>query len=515
MTIEQLRNIISRGEGDTVEFKKSGEKLNRSIYDSICAFLNRRGGHVILGVEDDGTILGINPSFLKEQMDTLTNDVNNPQILNPTVSLLFQKFEIDGKWVIYCYVPESDEAHTHRGIYFDRRGDGDYELRTFRQKAQLYHRKSKVKSEDWVYPQFSMADLMPEAFDKLRSWIRIDNPNHSWLDETNEGIIHSAELIMDDPETGKDGLTLAAILLFGNEHAISKAVPHYRIDALYNVSGSDLYDDRDIIKCNLIFAYERLMAFIKKHLSEIPFIENNFRISLRDKILREVVLNILIHSEYSSLESTTFTIERDRITARNFNVPFIYGSIDMKNTKPHRKNPHIANVFSQTIMVEELGSGMKRIFKYTPIFAKGQMPEIFEDDYFTIVIPRPLLFSDTNNDTNNGSSDANNVTINDTNDTLNCTNDTLNVQNKEKNITKNYSDDTKNYSDDTIILSTAEIIIKLIKDKPTITAVEIAQKLGINRRNVITHLNKLQSAGRIKRVGAKKNGYWEVIDSKS
>ncbi len=326
-----------------------------------------------------------------------------------------------------------------------------------------------------------MADLLPEAFDKLRSWIRIDNPNHPWLDETNEGIIHSAELIMEDPETGKDGLTLAAILLFGNEHAISKAVPHYRIDALYNVSGSDLYDDRDIIKCNLIFAYERLMAFIKKHLSEIPFIEDNFRISLRDKILREVVLNILIHSEYSSLESTTFTIERDRITARNFNVPYIYGSIDMKNTKPHRKNPHIANVFSQTIMVEELGSGMKRIFKYTPLFAKGQMPEIFEDDYFTIIIPRPLLVSDTNN----GASDTNSDTNNGASDT----------------------------NSDTNKATPAEVIMNLIKENSTISAAQMAEHLGINRRNTLAHLKKLQESGRIKRVGKNKSGHWEVIDS--
>ncbi|MCC8112829.1 MAG: hypothetical protein LIP03_02310 [Bacteroidales bacterium] len=161
----------------------------------------------------------------------------------------------------------------------------------------------------------------------------------------------------------------------------------------------------------------------------MPFIEDNFRISLRDKILGEVALNILIHSEYSSLESTTFTIERDRITARNFNVPYIYGNIDLKNSKPHRKNPHIANVFSQTIMVEELGSGMKRIFKYTPLFAKGQMPEIFEDDYFTIVIPRPLWPSDTNsgaNDTINRPNDTINVTINGISDTINCSDDTIN-----------------------------------------------------------------------------------------
>jgi len=36
-----------------VEFKKSREKVTSDVYQSICAFLNRNGGQVILGVDDD------------------------------------------------------------------------------------------------------------------------------------------------------------------------------------------------------------------------------------------------------------------------------------------------------------------------------------------------------------------------------------------------------------------------------------------------------------------------------
>jgi ATP-dependent DNA helicase RecG len=56
---KQLLDIISSGEGLTIEFKECSTWVNRDVYESICAFLNRQGGHLFLGVKNDGTIAGI------------------------------------------------------------------------------------------------------------------------------------------------------------------------------------------------------------------------------------------------------------------------------------------------------------------------------------------------------------------------------------------------------------------------------------------------------------------------
>lgn len=61
--------------------------------------------------------------------------------------------------------------------------------------------------------------------------------------------------------------------------------------------------------------------------------------------------------------------------------------IDLQTLKPHRKNPIIANVFSQMGIVEELGSGTKKMFKYTPLFSDGKEPMIEEQDVYRITIP--------------------------------------------------------------------------------------------------------------------------------
>lgn len=49
MKIESLKKIISSGESITVEFKESKKKINKDVYDSVCAFLNRHGGIYFLG----------------------------------------------------------------------------------------------------------------------------------------------------------------------------------------------------------------------------------------------------------------------------------------------------------------------------------------------------------------------------------------------------------------------------------------------------------------------------------
>lgn len=64
-------------------------------------------------------------------------------------------------------------------------------------------------------------------------------------------------------------------------------------------------------------AYRQMMAFIQKHLPEKPYMEGMQRFSLRDKIMREVCLNMLIHREYSSAYPTTLTIWNDRIQNRD------------------------------------------------------------------------------------------------------------------------------------------------------------------------------------------------------
>jgi ATP-dependent DNA helicase RecG len=80
---------------------------------------------------------------------------------------------------------------------------------------------------------------------------------------------------------------------------------------LVRIVNTDRYDDRLEVRTNLFESYDLLMDFIRKHLPDPFFPENNQRISLRDKIFREVIANTLVHhSDSPELELLTgnFTI---------------------------------------------------------------------------------------------------------------------------------------------------------------------------------------------------------------
>ncbi len=59
-----------------------------------------------------------------------------------------------------------------------------------------------------------------------------------------------------------------------------------------------------------------------------------------------------------------------------------------------------------------------------------------------------------------------------------------------------------------------EIILKKIKENPSVTAEELAKILNINLRNTKKYLAKLKETEKIKRLGSRKNGIWQVVEGK-
>lgn len=75
---------------------------------------------------------------------------------------------------------------------------------------------------------------------------------------SDEEMLRSSNLFAKDFVTGKKGLTLAAILLFGKDETILSVLPHHKTDCIYRVKNLDRYDDRDDVRTNLIESFDRL-----------------------------------------------------------------------------------------------------------------------------------------------------------------------------------------------------------------------------------------------------------------
>ncbi|MDQ7060729.1 MAG: ATP-binding protein [Sulfurimonas sp.] len=263
------------------------------------------------------------------------NHINNVQKINPPLYLELQRKDIKDKTLLYVYVPQSSQVHRLNGKIFDRNGDSDLDItNNTNQVASMYIQKQNYFSESKVFHHISMDDLEPKLFDRARIMAKNNNHGmHTWETMSDMEILKSSGLYKKDVETSKEGITLAGILLFGKDLTIQNAIPFHKIDA----------------------------------------------------ILREAIVNLLMHREYSNLFVSKLIIQKDKVVFENANKATEFKEITLENFTPFPKNPSIAKVFREIGFAEELGSGVRNMFKYSKAYG-GSDPKILEEKVFTTTI---------------------------------------------------------------------------------------------------------------------------------
>lgn len=387
MKTKDLKNLIAAGEGVNIEFKECRNKLNKDLFETVCAFLNRIGGHIFLGVADDGKIIGVDEDSIEQIKKDLVTSMNNPMKMNPTFYLSVEEIDIEGVKVLYIYIPESSQVHRCNGKIYDRNEDGDFEITNNSDLvAGLYLRKQSSYTENRIFPFARLEDLESELLARVRIMAENQKRSHPWTTMDDLELLKSAGLYLRDVNKDVEGITLAGILIFGTEQLIRSALPHHKTDAILRKVNLDRYDDRDDIRVNLIHSYERLLDFIRKHLNDNFYLEGDQRVSVRDKIFREAIGNILIHREYANPFPAKMIIEQDRVYMENGNRARGMGMIDLDDFSPFPKNPNIARFFKEIGWADELGSGIRNMRKYNLIYS-GAEPELIEGDVFKTIIP--------------------------------------------------------------------------------------------------------------------------------
>ena len=392
MEAKELREVLKQREKRTLEYKRAWDNVPGNLFETICAFLNREGGLIVLGAEDNGEIKkGVSPDAAYQMCRDISNMSNNPQKLSPTFLLQPEEVEIDGKKVIVVYVPCSSQVHSTAGKVYDRSSDGDYVLKTDAEISAAYLRKSQAYSENKVYPYMRMEHLQEKTIRKAKKLIKEMYPKHPWLKLSTMEMLKQANLYREDLSGGEGGFSLAALMLFGKQEAIQSMLPYYRIDAVVRLNDVDRYDDRFTSFGNIIDGYDDLMEFMRKHLPDPFYMEDDQRKSLLTLIFREVIANMLVHREYLNPTFTTIEIGREGIVIKNANKPLHSGPVTLRNYVRHPKNPHISNFFVQMGRAEYLGTGIRNLYKYVPIYTGGE-PEIIEGDVFEVRMKLPKGF---------------------------------------------------------------------------------------------------------------------------
>ena len=207
-TPEQIRKLLAGGEGLTVEFKECVNELNNSVFETVCSFSNRYGGHLLLGVRDNAEIVGVNPAAVQSMKKNFINMLSNPQKISPTLLLELDEVNVDGKLVLYAYIPASSQVELCANKIYDRAGDADIDItKSTDLAADLYGRKSTAYTEREIFPYVTENEMHFDLVERAQKMALGENRDHPWKGMSAMEIMKSAGLYDEDWRTGKKGFT--------------------------------------------------------------------------------------------------------------------------------------------------------------------------------------------------------------------------------------------------------------------------------------------------------------------
>lgn len=292
MTEKELLELIRRGENQTVEFKRSLATEDK-IVEELVSFANTFGGTVIVGVRDNGEIIGVSIGA-----NTETNLVN--KITDNTDPTLYPKLSvhtISGKSVIVISVEESIlKPHLAFGRAFKRVGTvtkqmnrDEYE-RILKAKGKLQFEMQPVKNA--TLQDFSQEEV--GKYIKLRQ-TKLRTPIESYSD----ALLKKLRAVVD--VAGKQVPTVSGILLFGSQpnEFIETQLDYIRCARFKGKDTGIFIDQQDIVGA-LSRQIDEAMAFVRKNIRFGWTLEHMPRKKMFEyplEVVKEAITNAVAHRD--------------------------------------------------------------------------------------------------------------------------------------------------------------------------------------------------------------------------
>ena len=96
ITASRINTLLTIGENLNIEFKRAGDGPKADTFESVCAFLNKAGGDLLLGVDDDGTVVGLPPKSVDAMFryGRITPKNLEPEPKNPIIANFFHQIRL-------------------------------------------------------------------------------------------------------------------------------------------------------------------------------------------------------------------------------------------------------------------------------------------------------------------------------------------------------------------------------------------------------------------------------------
>ncbi len=367
MTPEELQEFIAQGETLHSEFK-SARAHPDALAAAFVSFLNTEGGMILLGVEDDGTISGVGDDVdsARQRIDRILS--NN---IMPKASAYIENMSVAGQNILKINLPRGLDRpyHTQRGQCFIRLNAGK-RLASHQEMRRLYLAVRAFYYDEVALLKSSLADVNLRVFDEFL------NLSYGYsLDETRTAT-ERTRLLRNLKAMEGDDLTVAGLLCFGDNP--QNHMPTARIDFGYfagTIAGESIIDRKEI-GGRLPQQLERIEQLLRLHLRRAGVIrafepETQYEMPL--EMLREVLVNALVHRDYSLSSSIRVLMFDDRLEVHS--PGRLPNGITIENIRLGihvERNPILLSLMGKWGLMTRLGTGILRILR---LAADNGLPE--------------------------------------------------------------------------------------------------------------------------------------------
>ena len=458
----------NKKESQNIEWK---QRWQDDHLKSICGFANAQGGRIYIGKDDKGRIVGLKNS--RKLLEDLPNKIRNHLGLMPDVNLLHE----EGKDYLEIIVESSTVPISLRGCYYWRSGSVKQELKG--QALTDFLLKKTGKTWDRFIEETATLDDIDEV---AIARFKRDAATAGRLPDLSR--LSVAEILRKLRLLTRTGMTNAALVLFGKDPGEFFPNLFVKIGRF----GKSTVDMRfqEVCEGNLIHLLDDTMQVLeKKFLIKPVRFEGIRRIEELEypvAALREMLLNALVHRNYLG-SMTQLKIFDDRLSL--WNAGGLPAELTVEKLfQVHEsipRNPLIAEVCYRAGYIDSWGRGVEKIIDACEQ-AGLPCPVIAER---TGGIAVELLKNPVTTQANAAAG----------------------LSGKRRESVGKASGKRRES-----VGKASDMILDVCRDTPSITISEIAKRIGITERSVQRNIQKLQSAGLLRRIGGRKEGYWQVIE---
>ncbi len=454
--IETLRSLINSGEGYKVEFKVRIPSKVRELTEEICAFANAEGGYLLIGVDDNGKVIGA--SLENDKRSAIQGSISE---ISPALHCEMYSTNIGDKTIWVIEVPSGkDKPYIFSGSIYVREGANSQKLRSVEEMRSFFQECNKIFFDAIPCPWFNIfTDADEQAIKDFRTEANL-SPSTS-----NKQVFENLELF-----TNKGIAKNGAAMFFGKQpeqkfpHALTRCVLFKGTTKVHIIDdkpfGGPLYQQylqaMAWLESKLQVAYKIEGPGPREEIWEIPL-----------TVFKEAIINALSHRDYYE-QGATITIEMfdDRVEVSNPGglLPIVAKDFGHKSMT---RNPLIFGLFTRMHLVERVASGIPRMQEAMQE-AKLPEPEFHTDGMFTVVLKR-----------------------------------------KQNNYATN---DIVNGIVNGIVNENEQAITILLRTKPGLNASEIAESISKSWRTTMRYLKSLNEKGLIEFRGAPKTGGYYIKD---